>query len=88
MEAVLAQVRDVVHSFFVVDSIWSIVFRAAIWFIIALFIIIGTDVADPERSASKMKANLGFLLLFLVLSTGLIYLLFGYTAVPTQAAGV
>lgn len=77
-------VREVVRSFFQVDSVWSVVFRGAIWFAIALVIIISTDVANPERSAKTLKSNLGFFLLFIVISSGLMYLLFGFTT--TQAA--
>ena len=76
-------IREIFQSFFVVDSIWSVIFRAGLWFVIALVIIISTDVANPEKSVRKMKSNLGFMLLFIILSSGLIYLLFGYTATPT-----
>ena len=78
-------VREVVISLFAVDSIWSVVLRAGIWFAIAMVIIVSTDVARPAQSTGALKANLGFFLLFIVLSGGLIYLLFGFstaTAVP------
>ena len=75
-------VREVVHSIFAIDSIWSIVFRGVIWFAIAFVIIISTDVANPEKSTKTLKTNLGYFLLFILLSTGLIYFLFGFTAVP------
>jgi len=77
-------VREIFRSFFVIDSIWSIVFRGAIWFIIALIIIISTDVANPQKSAKTLKSNLGFFLLFLVVSSGLMYLLFGFITTPVQ----
>jgi hypothetical protein len=80
----MESIREIFLSFFAIDSIWSIVFRGAIWFAIALVIIISTDVANPERTSSTLKSNLGFFLLFLVLSTGLIYLLFGVIAQPTS----
>lgn len=73
---------EIAASLFKVDSIWSVVLRAVVWFAIALVIIISTDVANPERSQRNLKTNLGFLLLFLVLSTGLIYLLFGFAGQP------
>ncbi|MBW7955881.1 hypothetical protein H3C66_04060 [Patescibacteria group bacterium] len=81
----IEQIRGLVISFFAVDSIWSIVLRGGVWFAIALVIIISTDVANPSASGS-LKRNLGFFLLFIVLSGGLIYLLFGFTAVPTASA--
>ena len=71
--------RPIVQGFFQVDSIWSIVIRAAVWFAIALVIIVSTDVANPEKSMKSLKSNLGFFLLFLIVSTGLVYMLFGFT---------
>lgn len=68
---------------FAVDSIWSIVLRGVVWLIIALVIIVSSDQADPEDSLRSLKANLGFFLMFLVLSGGLLYLLFGFTSTPT-----
>jgi hypothetical protein len=73
------QLRELVISFFTVDSVWSIVLRGGVWFAIALVIIISTDVANPSSSGS-LKRNLGFFLLFLMLAGGLIYLLFGFSA--------
>lgn len=81
----IEQLRGIVISFFAVDSIWSIVLRGGVWFAIALVIIISTDVANPSASGS-LKRNLGFFLLFLVLSGGLIYLLFGFTAMQSAPA--
>jgi hypothetical protein len=80
-------IREIVQSFFGIDSVWSVVLRAGIWFAIALVIIISTDVANPEKSAKTLKSNLGFFLLFLFLSGGLMYLLFGFVATPATAAG-
>ncbi len=74
--------RSFAQSLFQVDSIWSVVLRGVVWFAIALVIIVSTDAANPEKSGKNLKANLGFLLLFLVLSTGLIYLLFGFSGTP------
>jgi hypothetical protein len=81
----MENIRTIVQSFFVIDSIWSVVFRGAIWFAIALVIIISTDVANPEKSIRNLKSNLGFFLLFVVVSSALVYLLFGYTGTPTPA---
>jgi len=81
------QLRELVISFFTVDSVWSIVLRGGVWFAIAIVIIISTDVANPSGSTS-LKRNLGFFLLFLLLAGGLIYLLFGFTATTPGAAPV
>jgi hypothetical protein len=82
----MENVQEIMRSFFAIDSIWSIILRAGVWFGIATVIIISTDVANPERSSKTLKANLGFFLLFLLLSGGLIYLLFGFIAQPTTAS--
>lgn len=83
----IEQIRGFIISFFVVDSIWSVVLRGGVWFAIALVIIISTDVANPNASGS-LKRNLGFFLLFLVLSGGLIYLLFGFTTISNTPSAV
>lgn len=82
----IEQIRGLVISFFAVDSIWSVVLRGGVWFAIALVIVISTDVANPNASGS-LKRNLGFFLLFIVLSGGLIYLLFGFTTANSLPAG-
>lgn len=78
----LETLRGIFQSLFAVDSVWSIVLRAGIWIGIALVIIISMDVANPQKSAKTLKANLGFFLMFLTLSCGLLYLLFGFSAKP------
>lgn len=70
---------DIVHSLFAVDSIWSVALRGLLWFVVAIVIIISADVPNPQLATKNMKSNLGFLLLFICLSGGLIYLLFGFT---------
>lgn len=80
--------REIVQSFFAVDSIWSIVLRAGLWFGIAIVIIASTDVANPERSTKTLKSNLGFFLLFILLSGGLLYLLFGFATQPVAASSL
>lgn len=72
--------ETIIRGIFDISSIWSIVARGAVWFIIAAVIIASTDTPHPEQNGAKLKQNLGFLLLFLVLSGTLLYLLFGYTA--------
>jgi hypothetical protein len=74
--------REAFLDAFKIDSIWSIVLRGGIWFAIALVIIVSTDVSNPNRTTQSVKTNLGFFLLFLVLSGGLMYLLFGFVARP------
>ena len=73
-------IRELVTKAFAVDSIWSIVIRGVIWMVIAMIIIVSVDSANSDLSSRKLKANLGFFTMFLVLSGGLIYLLFGIGA--------
>jgi hypothetical protein len=70
--------QNILGSIFRVDSIWSVVARAVVWFIVATVVIISVDNPDPDKSLRNLKSNLGFAAMFLVLSGGLIYLLFGY----------
>lgn len=70
--------QNILSSIFRVDSIWSVVARAVVWFVVATVVIISVDSPDSERSLKSLKSNLGFLAMFLVLSGGLVYLLFGY----------
>jgi len=69
---------NILDSILNVNSIWSVVFRGLFWFVVAAVIIISSDTPDPQKSLRNLKSNLGFLLLFFVLSGGLVYLLFGY----------
>ncbi len=85
MENISPVIRDAVLAVFAVDSIWSVVLRGGIWLGIALVIIISADSVNPSMSARKMKSNLGFFLMFLLLSGGLIYLLFGFTMSGTSS---
>lgn len=73
-------IRNLVSQAFAVDSIWSIVVRGVIWMVIALIIIVSVDNPNSDLSSKKLKANLGFFTMFLLLSGGLIYLLFGVGA--------
>jgi hypothetical protein len=72
-------IRELVISAFAVDSFGSIVLRGVIWFAIAIVIIMSADAVDPDKASQNLKSNLGFLLIFVVLSGGLVYLLFGFT---------
>jgi len=75
----LETLQEIFLSFFDVNSVWSIVFRALLWFGVAAVILTTTANAKPERSMKNLKSNLGLFLLFVVLGSGLIYLLFGFT---------
>ena len=70
--------ENVLQAIFSVNSIWSVVFRAGIWFVIALIIIASADSADPSDSMSSLKSNLGLFLMFITFSGVLVYLLFGF----------
>ena len=65
-----------------VTSIWSIIGRGVVWMLIAGVIIMSADNPRPDQSGKKLKRNLGFVLMFLVLSGTLVYMLFGYTPAP------
>jgi hypothetical protein len=79
----MAQMGDLLRSFFSLNSVGSIALRAAIWFIVAIVIIASTDTGGfrGSRSEGNLKSNLGGLLLFIVLCGGLIYLMFGFVPV-------
>ena len=70
-------IRELITKAFAVDSIWSVVVRGVIWMVIAMIIIISVDSPNSDLSSKKLKANLGFFTMFLFLSGGLVYLLFG-----------
>lgn len=72
--------QEILQQAFAVDSIWSIVTRGLIWLGIALVVIVSMDKPDPDKSIKDLKSNLGFFFFFTVLTGGLIYLLFGFTA--------
>ncbi|MCL4208538.1 hypothetical protein KJZ63_02805 [Patescibacteria group bacterium] len=72
-------VRELVASAFRIDSFASIVVRGVIWLVIAMVIIISADAADPDKASKNLRSNLGFTIVFIVLTGGLIYLLFGFT---------
>jgi hypothetical protein len=76
----MEMLRSVFSALFAVDSIWSVVLRGAVWFAIALVIVISTDSPNPESSLKNLKSNLGFFLMFLMLSGTLVFMLFGYAA--------
>lgn len=79
MDQLIEQLRPYVLSLVAVDSMGSVFLRGGIWLAIAIVIIVSTDAVNPDMSRRKLKANLGFFLMFLLLSGALIYLLFGYS---------
>lgn len=74
----MESVRELIYQATSVNSVWSIIIRGIIWLIISFIIIIGMDNPNADLASKKLKANLGFFLLFILLSGGLIYLLFGF----------
>jgi hypothetical protein len=76
----MEMVKEVLSSLFAADSIWSIVFRGAIWFVIAIVIIMSVDNPNSESQIKNLKSNLGFLLMFIVLSSVLTMMLFGHVS--------
>ena len=84
----MENLQAIVQGFFQIDSIWSVVLRAGIWFAVGIVIIVSTDTSNYQNSSSNVKKNLGLFFLFLLLSGGLMYLLFGFIAQPISASGV
>jgi hypothetical protein len=78
MMKIMDILENILGSIFRVDSIWSVVTRAVVWFVVATVVIISVDNPDTDKSLKNLKSNLGFAAMFLVLSGGLVYLLFGY----------
>lgn len=77
-ESLQEQLRPVIQSLFAVDSLGSVIIRFVIWGLIALTIIVSMDVVRPEKQTRTLKANLGMLLLFIILAAVAIWLLFGF----------
>ncbi|NCQ65435.1 MAG: hypothetical protein GW754_01190 [Candidatus Pacebacteria bacterium] len=73
--------KNILESMFRLDSIWSVVIRAVIWFVVAIVVIVSVDNPNSDKSLKDLRSNLGFLVMFIVLSGGLVYLLFGYQVV-------
>lgn len=75
-------VETVLYALFSPDSFWGVVARGVLWFVIAGIIIVSSDSSDQEQSAKTLRKNLGFLFMFVILSGGLFYLLFGFAPSP------
>jgi len=65
---------------FDVSSVWSVVARAVVWFMIAGVIVISVDSPHPQNIHRSVKRNLGMFLLTLTVGGVLIYLLFSFTS--------
>lgn len=71
--------QEIISQLLSPTSIWSVVLRAAVWFGIAVVIIASIDAAPKvENVGQSLKVNLGMFLFFIVLSGGLLFLLFGF----------
>ncbi|MFZ5376768.1 MAG: hypothetical protein ACOZAN_03840 [Patescibacteria group bacterium] len=71
--------KELVQKAFAVDSVWSVVLRGLIWLAVAIIIMVSADNPNAEGSLKSLKSNLGFFLMFIVVTSTLIYLLFGFT---------
>ena len=70
--------QEIANNLFAINSIWSIIFRGVVWFGIAIVIIVSVDGSSSSKDYRNLKSNLGFFFMFLVVSTVLVSLLFGY----------
>jgi len=66
-----------IRNIFNVESVWFFVFQSAIWFGICLVIVGSLLNSKNKDDFGSIKQNLGFFLFFIVLSTGLLYIMFG-----------
>ena len=78
----MSLVETVLYALFSPDNFWGVVGRGVLWFVIAGVIIASSDSPDQEKSAKSLKKNLGFIFMFVILSGGLFYLLFGFAPTP------
>lgn len=76
----LENLNTIFTTIFDPTSVWSVVARAVIWFVIAGVIIVSVDKPRPEQTHRSLKKNLGSFLLILTIGGGLIYLLFSFTS--------
>jgi hypothetical protein len=77
----LSVLGETLRDFFSVNSVGSIAARAFIWFAVAIVIIASTDTSGSAEVGRTLRANLGLFMLFILLSGGLIYLLFGFVPI-------
>ena len=77
----MENLQNIAQALFSVNSVWSIILRGIIWTVMSLVILVATDNPNIEQSVENVKSYLGFFLIFIVVSTSLIYLLFGFVPV-------
>jgi hypothetical protein len=77
----MSSVQTIFQAAFDLNQVWWLIIKAAIWFGVALIIIAKTDTPHPEKAFKSIRSTLGFFLMFIFLSTGLLYLLFGQVPV-------
>ena len=77
----MENLQNIAQALFSVNSVWSIILRGTIWAVMSLVILVATDNPNTEQSVENVKSYLGFFLIFIVVSTSLIYLLFGFVPV-------
>lgn len=77
-DCIVEMLRAVYQAILEPTNIWSVVARGVIWLVVAVVVMVSVDKPDPDKSLKDLKSNLGFLVIFLVLSGTLMYLLFGY----------
>jgi DNA integrity scanning protein DisA with diadenylate cyclase activity len=77
----MPSLQQISTAIFDINNIWWLIIKASIWFIIALMIIVKTDSPNPEKSLKNIKSTLGFFLMFVILSGGVLYVLFNQAPV-------
>jgi hypothetical protein len=65
------------YSLFDVSSIWSVVLRAVIWMVVSIIILMATNNPDPDQIKENTRTYCGSFFMLVVVSYGLIFLLFG-----------
>jgi hypothetical protein len=71
-------IQQLVYHFFDINSFWSIVLRSLVWIVLSVIILIATDQPAPEEAKKNVKSYLGFFVFFCLVSTSMIFLLFGF----------
>lgn len=69
--------KNIAFSLFDVTSVWSVIFRAVIWMVISIIILMATDNPDPDKIKQNTRTYLGSFLMLIIVSGSLIFLLFG-----------
>lgn len=69
--------KTTAYNLFDVTSVWSVVFRAVIWMVVSIIILIATDNPDSDQIKNNTRTYLGSFLTLMAISSSLIFLLFG-----------